>query len=293
MKGGYPELIVIGAQKCATTSLWRYLDRHPDITMAAGKETNFFLFHHEQGPAFYDGRFDSAARVRGEACPDYTARPFSDGVAARIARLSPDARLVYVVRDPVERIVSHWRHATAQGRDPRPFREAVMASDFPDSEYVLRSRYWWQLEPFLAAFTPEQLHVVVQDDLVAEPSVTVRRLFVFAGVDPDAVPAAALEERLHLSEDKLRPPRLARALLLPRATATAAPPGARRRRVLEMLTRHFGRPFAKPEIGAAERARIWELVGPDVAALGRHIGRRLWDVPLAEGATHAPGDASS
>ncbi len=276
MAGGYPELIVIGAQKCATTSLWGHLDRHPEISMAAGKETNFFLFHHEQGPSFYDGRFDPAARVRGEACPDYTARPFSEGVAERIARLSPPARLIYLVRDPVDRIVSHWRHAAALGRDPRPFADAVMAPDFGETEYVFRSRYWWQLEPFLAVFPSERVRVVLQDDLAADPAGTVRELFAFARVDPDAVPKAALTERLHVSDEKVRPPRIVRSLLLPGATATAPPPRPRRERLVRALTRRFGRPFPKPEVGPAERARIWELVGDDVAALAGHLDRSLW-----------------
>jgi hypothetical protein len=278
MSHGYPELIVIGAQKCATTSLWRYLDLHPEITMTSEKETNFFLWHYERGPGFYNGLFDPAARVRGEACPEYSVRPFSEGVAERIARAAPDARLIYLVRDPVQRIVAHWMHAASLGRDPLPFAEAVASPEFPVSEYVLRSRYWWQLEPFRAAFPSERIRIVLQDDLAGDPVATIRELYEYAGVDPGAAPADGLGARFHASEEKRRPPRLARALLLPRAHMNAAPPDRRRARVLNAITRRFGRPLPRPEPGPAERARIFELVGDDVAALSRHLGRPLWGV---------------
>jgi hypothetical protein len=254
---------------------------HPEISMAGRngrKETNFFLFHHERGPAFYEGWFDPAARVWGEACPDYTVRPFSEGVAERIARMSPEARLVYLVRDPVDRVISHWRHAASHGRDPRPFAKAVGAPDFPDTEYVLRSRYWWQLEPFLALFGPERIRVVLNDDLKADPAGTMQDLFRFAGVDADAACATALPNRENLSGARRRPPRIVRALLLPGATATAPPPSRRRARLVDELTRRFGRPLPEPRAGPVERARIWELVRDDVAALADHLGRPLWGV---------------
>jgi hypothetical protein len=273
---GYPELIVIGAQKCATTSLWRYLDVHPEISMASAKETNFFLWHHDRGPGFYEGLFDSAARVRGESCPDYSVRPFSDEVAGRIARAVPEARLIYLVRDPVERVVSHWMHAASLGRDPLPFAESVASEEFPVSEYVLRSRYWWQLEPFLERFPDERVRVVIQEDLAADPVATMRRLYEYAGVDPNAASADQIGTRFHASEEKRRPPRLARALLMPGAHMNALPPSPRRARLLAAITRRAGRPIARPVPRPADRARIAALVDEDVAALSDHLGRPLW-----------------
>jgi hypothetical protein len=277
VSSGYPELIVIGAQKCATTSLWRYLDFHPEITMAATKETNFFTWHHEQGPGFYDGLFEPGAQVRGESCPEYTVRPFSEGVAERITRLVPDARLIYLVRDPVDRIVAQWMHAASLGRDPLPFADAVASPEFPVSEYVLRSRYWWQLEPFRNAFPNDRLRIVVQEDLAADPVATMRSLYEYAGVDPDAAPADRLGRRFHASEEKRRPPGLARAMVLPGAHMNAPPPSPRRARLMNAITRRFGRPLPRPEPGPAERARIAELLDDDLAALSRHLGRPLWD----------------
>lgn len=272
----YPHLIVIGAQKCATTSLWAYLDAHPDVSMAAGKETNFFRFHHEQGPAFYEGRFDPAASVYGESCPEYTVRPYSEGTAERIAAMVPEARLVYLVRDPVERIVSHWRHLQARGQDPLPFHRTVAAPEFERSEYVLRSRYWWQLEPFLRTFPEDRVRIVVVDDLVADPEGTMRSLFEFAGVDPTVSVADALAARGNRSDDKRRPPALVRRVLLPGVSAVAPPPPPWRRNLVERFTARFGREIPKPIVGATERERIGELVGDDVRALAGHLGRPLW-----------------
>src|SRR5947208_8199938 len=104
-----PNLLIIGAQKCGTTSLHAYLDRHSDVHMAAEKELDFFIADRawRNGPAWYAGRFRDDAAVRGEASPNYTGWPVWDGVARRAAALIPLARLVYLVRDPLGRIGSH------------------------------------------------------------------------------------------------------------------------------------------------------------------------------------------
>jgi hypothetical protein len=164
------------------------------------------------------------------------------------------------------------------GRDPLSFAETVAAPEFPSTEYVLRSRYWWQLEPFFDAFPADRIRVVLQEELAEDPAGTLRELYSFAGVEPDAVPAGALQQRLHGSDAKLRPPAIVRRLLLPGAAATAPPPSRRRAELVERLTARFGRPIPRPSPGPGERARIAELVNEDVARLARFLGRPLWGV---------------
>ena len=120
--------------------------------------------------------------MRGESSPHYTNLPRFTGVAERIREHIPDARLIYMVRDPISRILSHWRHATGAGYETRPMEE-VLSRD--DQTYVTRSRYWMQLQPYLEHFDREQIEVIAQEELQADREGTMRRAFAFAGVDED------------------------------------------------------------------------------------------------------------
>lgn len=191
-----PDLLVVGAMKCGTSALHEVLDRHPDVAMAPGKELNFFLGPDEpphgdpdtwwltgqwhRGPEWYAAQLDPDAQVRGESSPGYTD-PSHPEVAARVRALVPDVRLVYLVRDPLERAVSQWRHHVRDGTERRPVEVALLD---PASQYVDRSRYRERIAPFLELFVPEQLLVVVQERLRADPDREVRRVLAHAGADP-------------------------------------------------------------------------------------------------------------
>jgi hypothetical protein len=201
--------------KCATSALHAYLDAHPDIAMSRLKELNFFNGPeqppHEdadtwwvdgqwhRGLDWYAAQFDPDVRVRGESSPAYTS-PSSPEAPPRMAAVLPRARLVYLVRDPVERAVSQWAHHRRDGTEPRPVEEAVLD---PRSQYVARSRYFERVAPYLDHFADEQLRVVVQERLFADPAGEVAAVYRHAGVDP--APAARLGEvRSNAGDD--RPP---------------------------------------------------------------------------------------
>jgi hypothetical protein len=179
-----PNLIIIGGLKCGTTSIHHYLGLHPEIHMSKPKELNFFVkeLNWDLGLPWYRGRFDDRFPVRGESSPHYTNLPRFRGVAERVHDNVPDARLIYMVRDPISRILSHWRHAVGAGYETRPMDE-VLARD--DQTYVTRSLYWAQLQPYLDLFDREQIQVLTQEELQGEREATMRRAFEFAGVDPD------------------------------------------------------------------------------------------------------------
>jgi hypothetical protein len=177
-----PNLIIVGGLKCGTTSIHHYLGLHPEIQMSKPKELNFFVseLNWDLGLDWYASRFDDRFAVRGESSPHYTNLPRFKGVPARIHEHCPDARLIYMVRDPIKRILSHWVHATGAGYETG---ELVEVLSNPGSSYVNRSRYWMQLQPYLEHFDREQIEVITQEELQSEREETMRRAFAFAGVD--------------------------------------------------------------------------------------------------------------
>lgn len=190
--GALPDLVIIGAMKCGTTALHGYLDHHPDIAMSRPKELNFF-FGAEQPPGqddrrwangnwhlglvWYADQFPASAPLRGEASPGYTS-PDHPEVAERMAAIIPGVRLIYLVRDPIERALSQYRHHRAEGTERRPLPQALTD---PASQYVSRGRYHERLQPFLARFPQEQVLVVALEDLRRAPVATLRRVFGFVG----------------------------------------------------------------------------------------------------------------
>ncbi len=177
-----PNLIIIGGLKCGTTSIHHYLGLHPEIQMSKPKELNFFAreLNWDLGLDWYASRFDGRFKVRGESSPHYTNLPRFEGVAERIRQHCPDAKLLYMVRDPIKRILSHWVHATGAGYETR---ELVPTLSQPDSSYIQRSMYWMQLQPYLERFDHAQIEIITQEELQSEREATMRKAFVFAGVD--------------------------------------------------------------------------------------------------------------
>jgi hypothetical protein len=181
-----PNLIIIGGLKCGTTSIHHYLGLHPEIQMSKPKELNFFVeeLNWDLGLDWYRSRFDARFAVRGESSPHYTNLPRFGGVATRIRQHCPEAKLVYMVRDPIDRILSHWRHATGAGYETGEMDERLAA---PDTAYVQRSLYWMQLQPYLELFPREQIAIFTQEELQSGRQQTMRRAFEFAGVDASFV----------------------------------------------------------------------------------------------------------
>jgi hypothetical protein len=216
-----PTTVVVGAMKCGTSALHTYLAAHPDIAMSEPKEVNFFFgpatpppgspdtwWRHGQwhrGQEWYAAHFDGRRPVRGESSPGYTD-PAHPEVPGRMAAVLPDVRLVYLVRDPVQRAVSQHRHHVRDGTEPRPPAEAVLDED---SQYLARSRYAERIAPFLEHFPREQLLVVVQERLLADRRGELRRVYRHVGADPDFWHPDLLE-RVHVGGEEGDVPSLLR-----------------------------------------------------------------------------------
>jgi len=180
-----PNVLIIGAAKCGTTSLHHYLDQHPDISMSRVKEPGVFS-QSDRLPRYdsYEGLFDCAAPYRGESSTSYSRYPVEGDAAPRIAAAVPDAKLIYLVRDPVERIVSDYVHQVAIGREDRTMEEALKDFEDPGNFYAAGSRYALQAGRYLAHFPPSSLLVLDQSDLRDRRADTIRETLAFIGVDP-------------------------------------------------------------------------------------------------------------
>ena len=185
-----PRLFLIGAQKCATTYFAECLAADPRIALAQPKEPDFFTRHHDRGLDWYRGCFahaDPAVQVLVDASTSYSVAPGDAdqqadrplaGVPGRILAQAPDARFVYIVRDPVKRVHSAYWHAVAAGSEQRPFRSAVDA----DPWYLDASRYARQLRGYLAHVPSERVLVMEMRRVIADPGAAVAQVCRHVGL---------------------------------------------------------------------------------------------------------------
>ena len=193
-----PRLFLIGAQKCATTFLADCLADHPQIELAAPKEPDFFTRNYARGLEWYRARFaNSGAAVLLDASVSYTVAPRAperdnplSGVPERIRAHAPEARFVYIVRDPVQRVHSAYWHAVAAGHEDRPFRQAIAE----DPWYLNASRYHHQVQRYLDVFPADRLLILDMHETIADPAAAVARVCRHVGLAPHSA--------LELPEDK-------------------------------------------------------------------------------------------
>lgn len=184
-KGNLPNLIIIGAMKCGTTSLHHYLNLHPEICMSREKELNFFIEERNwsRGIKWYKSHFLGQAKIYGESSPNYTRYPFFQGVSERMFSIIPEIKLIYILRDPIERIISHYTHFYSDGTENRSIEEAL--TELNNNFYLVRSQYFLQLEQYLKLFSDSNILIITSEELSNFPQITMKKIFQFLEVDYD------------------------------------------------------------------------------------------------------------
>ena len=201
--------------KSGTTTLHELLARHPEIAMSEPKEPCHFVAPEvleNHWPEMWRKGFwrsESAylalfpdkpgARHLGESSTDYAKRPKIDGVADRIAAYDPEARFVYIMRDPVERTISHYWHMVELRGEVRAPLQAILE----EPHYTQVSHYADQLQPYLDHFGRERVHTLTFEALKRDPQAAVREVFAWLGVATDFVPDA-LGEAHNVTPDEVR-----------------------------------------------------------------------------------------
>lgn len=182
-----PQAYLFGAAKSGTTSLAHILGQHPQICLSAPKEPQFYWTNWEEGFEWYRQRFSGGAeKILLDASQGYSMAPWSAlrgspeewPVPKRIYEARPDARLIYIVRDPVDRAVSNYWHA-------RRYWEKLSLEEAIEEKrpYLLASLYYRQVELFRAYFSEEQFLFLSFDDLKSNPDNTVRQCAEFLRVE--------------------------------------------------------------------------------------------------------------
>lgn len=201
-----PDFVMIGGMKCGTTSLFQYLQRHPGVSKAYVEEVHYFDLNYDKGLNWYRAHFPVRAGgggdvLSGDDSPYYIFHPLAP---ERVAQDLPDAKLIALLRNPVDRAYSHYNHELRRGRETLTFEQALdkeeerlegeeerMAKD-PDyvsfahqrHSYLARGRYAEQLERWFALFPRERMLVLQSEDMFRDPGEVYEQVLDFLGLPP-------------------------------------------------------------------------------------------------------------
>jgi len=201
---GVPGVLIIGAQRSGTTSLFNYLVQHPDVLPPLRKEIHYFDLHYGRGIKWYRGHFPYSNQLRHgsvtlDASPYYLAHPL---VPQRVAALLPEVKLVALLRNPVDRALSHYQHEIRDGRESLSFADAIekeserlageeerlrrdpgyYSYNHHRFSYTRRGLYLEQLRRWLQHFPRSQLLILQSEWLFREPAAASAAVHSFLGL---------------------------------------------------------------------------------------------------------------
>lgn len=266
-----PDVVLAGTQKCGTTWLHTCLSDHPDVYVPEKDSINYFDMYYHRGEEWYRDHFEDATgeqTVVGEtpALIRDTAAP------RRLAETVPEAELLFVLRNPIDRAFSHYWHLKSRGdRLDDEFGSALKSPDF-HTLFVNTGLYRHHLDRFREQFPDERIHLFFFDDLVADERSYIRDVYATLGVDETYVPSPIDEK---VNEARNVPQTYQRAAMWISANAPASVVEALRpfhERFRELTVSRSEYDEGVPEEIAVELA---ERFRDDVAALSEYAGRDL------------------
>ncbi len=295
-----PDFVIIGAPKAGTTALHRALLPHPELYLSPVKEPKFFLCDErpprgQRGPGDahsaqewiwrrdkYEALFDAAPP--GTRCGESTPFYLSDRAAhIRMALTIPSARLIVVLRDPVDRAYSNWMHAWSDGLEPIDcFADACAAEPeriaegwAPFWHYTRLGRYGEQLEHLFSVFPREQVHVVRYRDLVDAPQSSLNAICAFLGVEQNLLALVPAENSRPFVRSSLRSAAIARTIRAGAAAGAHVRPEVWRAASKPMVWALQRNGTRRPELSVGERRRLVAVFADDVRRLEELTGREF------------------
>lgn len=178
-----PNFLIVGAAKSGTTTLFQYLRRHPQICLSKIKEPNFFGMdeNYAKGLDWYSSLFSDAQphQVCGEASTDYAKFPKFPATAKRLAHTLPQVKLIYLMRNPVDRSYAYYRHVGRKFKVRETFEEHISHTKI----CIESSNYMMQIENYLQFFPQDSFLFLLMEDLIDRPEETLPKICRFLGVD--------------------------------------------------------------------------------------------------------------
>lgn len=181
MEGKLPNLLIIGAMKSGTTSLHNYLAKHPDVFMSEPKEIHYFSDAHynTKSIGWYKSQFITDKKIRGTSPQGYTKCHHADAhnVLERLSKTIPDVKMIYIVRDPIERYRSHILEAY-HCDPPKDVKYSKKVNNF-----LKTSMYFMQISAFLKYFELKQIHILSLEDLQENRLSELNKIFDFLEIE--------------------------------------------------------------------------------------------------------------
>ena len=225
--GSLPDFLIIGGQKCGSTTLSALLNQHPNVEPSLVKEIHYFDMdrHYAKGPAWYKAFFPDTKKLHGnQITGEATPSMHNPIVAERTAQLLPEAKLIAIVRDPVERAVSHYVHNAVRDRFPETLEEIIakekalgspslerlksdkeLAEKYHLYSILRRGTYIENFGEWLKYYDKSALHVVFLSDLSTNTAETMQGIFDFLDLPPyDVKPISAMNTRMGKSSTSER-----------------------------------------------------------------------------------------
>lgn len=286
---GLPHFLIIGAMKAATSTLHAQLAAQTGIFMATPKEPNFFSDDDrwQKGIEWYRSLFASAptGAIRGEASTHYTKLPDLPLAVSRARETLVEPRLIYLMRHPIERLISHYSHLWLENGVTEPIEQAIARRP----ELVDYGRYALQLRPWLTAFGQQSILPMFAERLATHPQEELERAAAFIGRRGPVSWRTDLASRnasgQRLRDDPLRD-RILDQPLLAAIRRTMIPQGVRDR-----IKRLWQMP-ARPVLSAEARISLARIFDPELAELGGMLGCHLDCANFVEAVRERPLDWS-
>jgi Sulfotransferase domain len=270
--GTAPDFIIIGAMKCGTSTLQAQLAAQPGIFMTTPKEPNFFsddeIF--ARGVGWYSALFEGAhaGDLKGEASTHYTKLPTYPQTINRLAAAAPKAKLIYLMRHPIDRLVSHYIHEWTMGEATENIDDAVDST----SAFVAYSQYYRQLAPFIERYGKQRILPVFLERMNVAPDDELRRVAQFLGHTSEAAWRHDLGDR-NVSRDRIK--RFAfYDLLVESAPATALRRALAPKRLRDWVKARL-QMRTRPSLSAAKQEALTEIFDQDLQQLGALLGAEL------------------
>jgi len=292
----YPNFIILGPPKCASSSLHFYLGQHPEIYTSKIKETKFFSQDYSKGLSFYETYFKDAgnAKAIGEATPVYSFLPF---VADHIKRHFPDIKMILCFRNPMDRAFSSWLMQKGMGKELLPLRDAIeinrkqlsyVTLEGEEGEkkwtgslgiytkdetrlrtYIQAGMYAASLKSYYKRFKPEQIKVIFLEDLKNDFDGTMKSLFQFLGVDHSFIVPNKEIVNFHFDRKASKITNKLFGVNGTKFLIKLTPKSIKNKLKRQWKTK------VPPKLGIEDRLYLWEIYKDDIAELEKMVGKDL------------------